>query len=134
MRKAAGPTTFPGYVSDLMVVALAGGTSVQRAKLLVTDVLDRFRVPGTSLRELTATHGSLVRSITLAEVAGVSVSQMLTAEAAAARREFAAERDIRAAKLGVTLMMPLGVCILPAFIMLSVIPMMLSLFQHSTIS
>jgi tight adherence protein B len=58
---------------------------------------------------------------------------MLIAEGVSARREYASELDIRAAKLGVTLMLPLGVCILPAFIVLSVIPMMVSLFQHSTI-
>jgi len=133
MRKSAGTVRMPGYVSDLVVVALAGGSSVQRARLHVTDVLDRFRVPGTSLTELTSATGPLARSIQLAEAAGVSVSQMLIAEGVSARREYASELDIRAAKLGVTLMLPLGVCILPAFIVLSVIPMMVSLFQHSTI-
>ncbi|QHF25192.1 hypothetical protein GTU73_15070 [Rathayibacter sp. VKM Ac-2804] len=57
---------------------------------------------------------------------GVPAGRLLRSEAALARVRAASEARERAAKLGVTLLLPLGVCVLPAFLLLGVAPMMIS--------
>ena len=49
------------------------------------------------------------------------------AEAEEERRSAAAEAEHAAAVLGVRLMLPLGLCILPAFLLLAVVPVVISL-------
>ena len=54
-----------------------------------------------------------------------------TLAAQQARREAATAAQAKAASLGTTLMMPLGACVLPAFMLLGVAPMMISLFSST---
>lgn len=134
LNRASALTTMPGYLSELLAVALTGGSSVNQAKLNVSNALDRFPIAGISPLSVSAPHTAASQAIALAERAGVSVAEILRAQAHAERREYAAELDERAARLGVQLMVPLGVCVLPAFIVLTVIPMMLAIFRQSSFS
>ncbi|QHC58026.1 hypothetical protein [Rathayibacter sp. VKM Ac-2760] len=64
--------------------------------------------------------------LALSSAAGVPAGRLLRSEAALARVRAASEARERAARLGVTLLLPLGVCVLPAFLLLGVAPMMIS--------
>ncbi len=64
--------------------------------------------------------------IALAARAGAPVAELLRAEAARLRRVARADGAARAAALGVRLMLPLGACVLPAFVLLGVAPLLIS--------
>ena len=131
IRRAAGSLARPGFAEELLVVALSAGLDQQRARILVTDAIDEFRVAGVSIAEFTSSSGAVSRSLQLAQEAGVSVAGILQAEAASQRLEYRNLIQHRAAKLSVSLMMPMGVCVLPAFITLGVLPMMFSILGSS---
>ena len=58
---------------------------------------------------------------------GAPAAQMLRAQSARIRRRHHREAEARAAALGVRLMLPLGLCSLPAFICLGVVPVLIGL-------
>lgn len=62
-----------------------------------------------------------------AAVTGAPSSAILYAQAARLRRERFRAAEKRAASLGVKLVVPLGLCSLPAFICLGVVPVLLAL-------
>ena len=62
-----------------------------------------------------------------AALTGAPSSAILYAQAARLRRERFREAEKRAASLGVKLVIPLGLCSLPAFICLGVVPVLLAL-------
>jgi tight adherence protein B len=134
LKRAAQQTALPGFLSELLAVALVGGSSVRQAKLNVTDVLDQYPIAGISLSDVQAEDSAPNQAITLAERAGVSVSEVLRAQAHTERCDAAADQDEAAARLGVKLMLPLGVCVLPAFVLLTVVPMTLSIFRQTSFS
>lgn len=134
LTRAAGAETLPGFAAELVATALAGGMSVDAARISATDALDRYRVDQHALAEVMGAHSVIAQSADFAGRAGVPVADLLRAEADLARLEYSAHSDETAAKLGVKLMLPLGVCVLPAFVLLSVVPMMLALVQQSIFS
>jgi len=115
-RAARGPVS-PGLRLDLLGIALAGGGALDAARGWVEEACERHAVddPGAAERATTV--------LALAERAGVPATALLAAEAEELRRTAAAERQERLARLGVTLLIPLGVCILPAFLLLGVVPL-----------
>lgn len=134
LRRSEGAHESPGYTHELMAIALTGGFSVSRARLCATSALDRYPVDGASLSDFTNKGGRITNTIGLAERAGVSLTELLRAEADVLRAESQASAQTRAAKLAVSLLLPLGVCVLPAFILLGVLPMMLTLFSENMLS
>ncbi|MBT1001335.1 type II secretion system F family protein [Paenarthrobacter sp. DKR-5] len=62
-----------------------------------------------------------------AAATGAPSASLLYSEAARVRRRRQREAERRAAALGVQLVLPLGLCALPAFICLGVVPVLLSL-------
>jgi tight adherence protein B len=117
--RAAVAQPAAGLRMELLAVALSSGASLARAEELVSAALSRH-LPG-----LEAT-GESARVIALAERAGAPVAELLRAEAVRLRGEARAEGAARAATLGVGLMIPLGCCVLPAFVLLGVVPLMIS--------
>ncbi|MEI5583411.1 MULTISPECIES: type II secretion system F family protein [unclassified Agromyces] len=109
----------PGLELDLLAVAMASGASLARAQQIVDAVLRRH------LPEVVGAD-SAAPVIALAERAGAPVADLLRAEAARLRGTARAEGAIRAAALGVRLMIPLGCCVLPAFVLLGVAPLLVS--------
>lgn len=67
------------------------------------------------------------RALALAQRAGVPPAELLTTAAADQRRDGAARLETAAARLGVRLVVPLGLLFLPAFILTTVIPVVLAL-------
>lgn len=117
--RAAVARPAPGLELDLLAVALASGASLARADDIVRRAL-REHLP-----EITGTEAA-APVIALAERAGAPVADLLRAEAARARGAARAEGAVRAAALGVRLMIPLGCCVLPAFVLLGVAPLLIS--------
>ncbi|QWT24917.1 hypothetical protein KPL76_06045 [Subtercola sp. PAMC28395] len=111
---------FPGITLELTSVALSGGVSLDRAGRIVAEALamNRLEDPGG--------QGRLDDVLDLSRRAGVPAAELLRAEGAQARRAALALSQARAASLGVRLTVPMGVCVLPAFMLLGVAPLVLS--------
>ena len=119
VARAAVARPAAGLELELLAVALTSGASLARAQELVATAL-RSHLP-----ELAASADA-APVLRLAEQAGAPVADLLRAEAARLRGAARADGAKRAAALGVRLMIPLGCCVLPAFVLLGVAPLMIS--------
>ncbi|MGX5697460.1 type II secretion system F family protein [Agromyces soli] len=104
---------------DLLAIAMAGGVSLARARETVLAALE-----SAGLRPRAS--GEVDRVADLAAAAGAPLAELLRAEAFRLRRTERAAATARAAALGVRLMLPLGACVLPAFVLLGVAPLIIS--------
>ncbi|MGW9112541.1 type II secretion system F family protein [Microbacterium sp. NPDC055683] len=114
VRSAQPPPGTPGMAAELLAIALAGGVSIERAHDLVDTA------PGGP-RGADEVDGVLA----LSRAAGVPAVELLRASAAHDRHDARTSGRTRAARLASRLLLPLGVCTLPAFLCLGVAPMML---------
>ncbi|MBD3758082.1 MULTISPECIES: type II secretion system F family protein [unclassified Microbacterium] len=110
-----------GVQGDVVAIALTGGVSVERALAVVEGA------GGGAPDDDTA--GVLA----LSARAGAPAVDLLRAAAADARRRARTDGRLRAARLGARLLLPMGVCTLPAFLLLGVGPMLLSVLAGSNI-
>jgi tight adherence protein B len=111
----------PGIAADLMAIALGGGTSLSRARDLV--------------RRTHPTAGTEVDGILeLSRAAGVPAVELLRSSAWLARHRARTDGRLRAAKLSTRLLLPLGVCTLPAFLLLGVAPMLLGILSSGVLT
>jgi tight adherence protein B len=67
----------------------------------------------------------------IAERAGAPAIELLAAEARQERRTARAMGRRRAELLAVRLLLPLGVCVLPAFVLLGVVPVILAMLSST---
>ena len=112
----------PGMSLELLAIALSGGGPVPAAMELVLLEWPTPSDEERSCREIVA----------LAAGAGVPAGALLRAEAQRFRRDAAAAQQQAAARLGVRLMLPLGICILPAFLLLAVVPVVIGIVSSTT--
>jgi tight adherence protein B len=112
--RARSSSGIPGLEAELLAIALSGGVSIDRARVLVKDA--------TGAQTDDATESVL----TLSRTAGVPAVELLRASSALARHRARVEGRLSAARLSTRLLLPLGVCTLPAFLLLGVAPMLLS--------
>ena len=70
----------------------------------------------------------------LSQRAGIPAAELLKATAALARHRARIDGRLRAARLSSRLLLPLGICTLPAFLLLGVAPMLLSVMSTMSIS
>lgn len=111
----------PGLQAELVAIALSGGVSLDRA-LSVVDAGG-----GGAIQPATA------EILDLSRAAGAPAIDLLRASAAAARHHARTDGRLRAARLGSRLLVPLGVCTLPAFLLLGVGPMLLSVLTSEVL-
>jgi tight adherence protein B len=117
----------PGLRFELMAIAVSGGTSLDRAAGSVRRALDAAGIDaGADIPAVDAV-------LDLSRRAGVPAGDLLRSEAEEARRAARAAAAAAASVLGVKLMLPLGLCILPAFMLLGVAPLLLAVIT-STVS
>ncbi|MGW9627628.1 type II secretion system F family protein [Microbacterium sp. NPDC055521] len=122
MVRAAQPTAgTPGMHAELVAVALAGGVGIPRALRLVEHS------PATLSDDRSSTDAVLE----LSRSAGVPAGELLRATAAQQRHESRVRGRVRAARLSSKLLLPLGACTLPAFLLLGVAPLMLSVLAST---
>ncbi|MBU1249799.1 MAG: type II secretion system F family protein [Actinobacteria bacterium] len=129
LSAAAPPPPTAGLALDLLAVAAGGGGSPEAALALVTAELDRASL---ALDEVeTAAAQSLVR---LSRVSGAPLGALCRAEAVERRADARANARVGAERLAVRLMLPLGACILPSFVLLGVVPLLLGLLSSTPAS
>ncbi|GAA5147846.1 hypothetical protein GCM10025768_08560 [Microbacterium pseudoresistens] len=116
VRRATPPPGIPGFHAELLAVALSGGTSIPRALALVEEETEADPRASQSIR----------RVLQLSSSAGVPAVELLRADAARERREARVQGRLGAARLSARLLLPLGACTLPAFLLLGVAPLILS--------
>ena len=116
LRKAKPEPGTPGIQAELVAVALSGGASIDRALRLVSESSAVVRDGEDRTRAV----------LDLSRAAGVPAGELLRASAAQDRHAARVQGKLAAARLSTRLLIPLGVCTLPAFLLLGVAPLLLS--------
>jgi tight adherence protein B len=120
VRRAAPPPGVPGLEPELLAIALSGGVSVARARAVLV---------GAGVPMTPDTEGV----VALSQRAGVPAVDLLRAAASLTRHRARIDGRLRAAKLSSRLLLPLGVCTLPAFLLLGVAPLVLSVLSTTAV-
>lgn len=121
VRQAQPTDATPGLEFELMAIAVSGGGSLEKARAALDSAVVRFALQA---------HPELVDPVLdLSRRAGVPAAELLRSEAHEARRMASADAREKAETLSVRLMLPLGLCVLPAFMVLGVLPLMISVIS-----
>lgn len=122
---AASPTGgVPGLALELWAVALSGGSARAMAERVVVDALGDRVLPAPERRAARET-------LELADAVGIPAASLLRGAADDLRRDDAARCLVAAERLGVHLVLPLGVCLLPAFVLVGIVPVVAGLFSST---
>lgn len=123
IRVARDLDATPGLTFELLAVALAGGSSIDRAQQLVALVCAETGLapPGEGVDAV----------LGFARTAGVPASVLLRSEADQQRRSARSRAAGRAAELETRLLLPLGLCVLPAFVLVGVAPIGLAILSST---
>lgn len=133
MTARATPESWtPGLRAELIAMALGGGASLGRAVSLVTSELGEAPELRDREKPESTEAAAIERVLALAEEAGVPAAELLRAEAERQRYEARAAGQAAAQRLGVQLLLPLGMCVLPAFVLVGVVPLIVSVLSSTT--
>lgn len=113
----------PGLAFELFAVALAGGASIDRARELVGAACSE-----TGLDQPDETVDAV---LAFARDAGVPAVVLLRSEADGCRRSTRALAARRVAELETRMLLPLGLCVLPAFVLLGVAPIAIAIISST---
>ena len=103
---------------DLFATAAAGGGLPEKARALVGETLENYG--------LVAGHeDALGQLVALSRRAGVPVGGLASSQAVLARTLAATAARTRVERLGVHVVLPLGLLVLPAFVMIAVFPVLI---------
>lgn len=137
----AGSSLVPESM-ELLALALQGGGSLAQAAAVVGQALPAaagepllevsraLRAgadPGQAWGPAGVQWDAARRAVELAAVAGVAPGPALREGAADLRREAIGDVEVATARLGVRLVLPLGLTFLPAFVLTTVVPLVLAL-------
>ncbi|MGN6503766.1 MAG: type II secretion system F family protein [Pseudolysinimonas sp.] len=114
IRWARTQDATPGIALELTATALAGDTSIDRATRSVAGAC--------GLAGIDPRSADVDEVLGFASAAGVPVVALLRSAADEHRRRARADAAARAARLESRMLLPLGLCILPAFVLLGVVP------------
>lgn len=123
IRTARASDPAPGLALELLAIAVSGGASLERARERVDAALAE-----AGLAPLGADADA---ALAFSAAAGVPAAGLLLAEAEELRRRSSTAAQLRAAALGTRLLLPLGVCILPAFVVLGVAPIAMAILSST---
>lgn len=123
-RSARPSASVPGLEAELWAVALSAGASPERAR---TVIARRARSPGESGTR------AIDETLDLALRAGIPAAELLRADAWASRHRARTDGREAAARLSTRLLLPLGICTLPAFLLLAVAPIVLGLLRSDVV-
>jgi hypothetical protein len=135
----AGPVD-ASLLLDLCATLLQAGLPVSRVLRVLSEEVPGCEALATVVRSLELSIpwsrawsgmpsplASLGESLAFAHLTGAATATMLREAADQQRRADVRAAERRAAELGVRLVVPLGVCALPAFICLGIVPVVISL-------
>lgn len=126
---AGAQLTAPGLELDLTAIGMAGGGSIDRARDMARQSAERFGL--RPVHTEIAADTVIERVLELSARAGIPAGELLRSEADQARRDARSAGRQRGESLGVALMIPLGVCVLPAFMLVGVAPLLLSVLSST---
>lgn len=131
VRRAQSPPGVPGMTAELTAMALSGGASIERARALVAEASESLAASG----RVRGAEGNaeIEEVLALSRSAGVPAVELLRSAAWLERHRARTAARLRAAALSSRLLLPLGVCTLPAFLLLGVAPMMLSILSSGVL-
>ena len=115
-----------GLEMDLFAIATGGGALPERAHDLVSSVCSEYLVERGEA-------DALNHLVSLSRRAGVPVAGLARASARLRRDLGRTNAEERMARLGVSVVMPLGLLVLPAFVLVAVVPMAVSLWEGSLV-
>ena len=123
IRRARQIDATPGIALELLAIAVSGGASLDRSRVLVELALGEAGLSplGQDADEVLA----------FSRAAGVPAAALLQSEAQEVRRSTRTRAQLQAAELGTRLLLPLGVCILPAFVALGVAPIVIAILSST---
>lgn len=124
-RRARPADDLPGWDAELVAVALSSGVSVERARTLA--VAHRSRTVTTGL------PAGVDAALELSMRTGAPAVELLRGEAWLERQRARTDGRHRAARLSTRLLVPLGVCTLPAFLLLAVVPAVLGVVRSTVL-
>ncbi|RDI00152.1 tight adherence protein B [Curtobacterium sp. AG1037] len=144
VRRATPDGRVAGVLLDAWAVAVSGGGSWAAAATTVREVLAEqgggvlapapapapASAPAPSPAEA-ATERRLREVLSLSRRAGVPAAGLLRAAAEDVRDDAAAAALAEAERLGVRLVLPLGVCVLPAFVLVAVVPVVVGVLSST---
>jgi hypothetical protein len=126
--RAPGSGTPVPVVTDLVAAALLTGLPPAVAVEAVAEALDAADDPaGGALRTGDEGFAVLTEALELASATGLGPVPLVQAAASQARRVRAARSQVAARRLGTLVVLPTGLCLLPAFVLLTVAPLVLDL-------
>ena len=120
----------PGRALEAAVDALAGTGAEETALRRVAVQLSWGSSPEEAWRDLTGESerwDELAEALLLSTRTGAPAASLLASAAASARAARRWEAEAAAARLSALLVLPLGLCTLPAFLLLGVVPVVLTL-------
>ncbi|OMH34567.1 hypothetical protein BGP79_04855 [Tersicoccus sp. Bi-70] len=115
-----------GAALDRVVAARRLGADWPSAVAMVEGTASSLR-PGSESREALVSLGPLLEAVVFAATTGTPSAELLRSRAGELRGRRRRETERRAASLGVRLVLPLGLCQLPAFICLGIAPVVVAL-------
>jgi tight adherence protein B len=134
LRAAAPPAPTVGLALDLLAVAAGGGGSPEAAAALVEAELDRAGLAAAGDGAARGGDAAAMASLVLlSRDAGAPLGELARSDAIEARATARAAAQHTAERLAVRLMMPLGACILPSFLLLGVVPMLIGLLSSTAL-
>lgn len=125
LARAAPKERDPGCLIDCTVIGLQAGLPLEQARIAAeTHFSEVFNLePEENASMAISAAGQLSRGT------GAAVTQILTSVADRIRERERYETANKIARLSIRLMIPLGVAVLPAFVLLSVVPIAISLLS-----
>jgi tight adherence protein B len=122
----------PGLLPELVAVAMQSGAPVSRARALAASALAEH-APFLTGEAIEADEEAVEAVLDLAARAGAPTVGLLLAEAERRRADADAAGRAAAASVAVRLVVPLAVCVLPAFMLLGVVPVLVALLSGTGI-
>lgn len=125
LERAKPKESDPGAFLDAVVIGLSAGLSAKAASDLArTKILEQFdsKVSPDQLQLFWEAQK-------VSESSGIALTGILTARADALRQKLWTNARAELARLQITLMIPLGLAALPAFVLLAIIPLGIGLFS-----
>lgn len=121
---------FRGMAAEVMAMSLSAGQSLSQARNWASAVSRDFSADKAGGR---AELDRCDQFVQLALTTGVALSGLLRTQAQRERNASREEAQMRVEKLSVHLMIPLGVCVLPAFIAVGVLPLVASVISSTAL-
>lgn len=128
IKKVAEADRVAGIEMDLMWVALAGGQNILQSFLLVADSADRLSSNWIRLDNLNQ-NSKLGIALATAQLSGSPVRPQISVEAQIEREQAHSKLEEEAEKLSIKILLPIGLCILPAFVVMGIVPIVLSMLR-----